>query len=236
MSASEVGGDAEAALLTKGLAHKYGDFAALAPIDLRIGLGELVALVGPNGAGKTTLITMVAGLLEPSGGVAQIDGHRAGSLAARAAVSYIPDTPVLYDDLSLNEHLEYIARLHGVQDWAPRAQRLLRRLGLEAWGENLPSEFSRGMRQKAAIAIGLIRPFSLLLADEPFDGLDPASRDVLFELLDETRQSGSAVLVSTHRSEVVEIADRCVALSEGALAYDGRPDPRRLATILPDSG
>lgn len=217
MSASRASGDTDPVLLANGLARRYGDFVALQPTSLEVGAGELVALVGPNGAGKTTLMTMVAGLLEPTDGIAEVAGHPAGSLAARAAVSYVPDSPVLYDDLSLNEHLEYIAGLHGVWDWEARGKELLDRLGLAAWADGLPTEFSRGMRQKAAIAIGLIRPFSLMLADEPFDGLDPTSREVLFALLEEARGAGAAVLVSTHRDDVVEIADRRIALSEGAL-------------------
>lgn len=225
--------DVDPVLTVKSLTRKYGDFVALAPLDLEVGPGEFVALVGPNGAGKTTLMTMVAGLHEPSDGAVWVDGNLAGSLAARALVSYIPDTPVLYDDLSLNEHLEYVARLHGVHEWKAQAEGLLHRLDLEAWGDSLPSEFSRGMRQKASIAIGLIRPFSLFLADEPFDGLDPASRSVLFDLLEETRRSGAAVVISTHRSDAIESAKRCVALREGSLAYDGPPDLQEIDAILP---
>ena len=135
---------------------------------------------------------------------------------------------MLYEDLSLDEHLEYVARLHGVDDWEGRARELLDRLGMSAWGPGLPSEFSRGMRQKAAIAIALVRPFSLLLADEPFDGLDPPSRRMLFDLFDESRHAGAAVIISTHRREVVEAADRCLALSEGSVVYDGDADPSQI--------
>src|ERR1019366_7982195 len=170
-------------LAAKGLRQEYGDLIALAPSDLQVLSGELVALVGSNGAGKTTLMGIAAGLVEPSHGAIHICGAPAGSLTARARTSYVPDTPVFYQDLSLNEHLEYIARLHGAEDWQTHASRLLEQLGLEQWGDKLPTQFSRGMRQKASIALGLIRPFSLLLADEPFDGLDPASRDVLVEML-----------------------------------------------------
>lgn len=213
-------------LRVSGLSHKYGDFVALQPCDFAVGRGEFVALIGSNGAGKSTLLTTVAGLLEPSAGSALVEGHPAGSLAARAAASYIPDTPVLYEDLSLLEHLEYVAGMHGVADWQSRAEALLNRFQLEAWAEHLPSEFSRGMRQKASLAIGLIRPFSLLLADEPFDGLDPQSRTLLLgQLLDETRQSGASALVSTHRQEVIDASSRCIALSDGRLEYDGSPTP-----------
>ncbi|MFI5028024.1 MAG: ABC transporter ATP-binding protein [Solirubrobacterales bacterium] len=211
-------------LLLRDLAHSYGDFIALAPLSLDFGAGELVALVGPNGAGKTTLLTMIAGLLEPTHGAVEVAGARAGTIAARAATSYLPDTPVFYDDLSLNEHLQYVAGLHGVRDEGGEASKLLERFDLEGWGDSFPSEFSRGMRQKASIALGLIRPFSVLLADEPFDGLDAPSRVGLFEILSETRAGGATVIVSTHRREVIEASSRCVALVDGTLAYDGPAD------------
>ncbi len=229
---SEKPSNPDAVLEVLGLGHEYGDLVALAPLDLAVEPGELVALVGPNGAGKTTFLTVVAGLLEPFSGRVNVAGAPAGSLAARAATSYVPDVPVLYDDLSLIEHLEYIARLHGVEEWQPRADELLEDLGMEKWGDSLPSEFSRGMRQKASLALGLVRPFSLLLADEPFDGLDAESRSALFKLLDDARATGAAVIVSTHRSEVVESATRCVALRDGTLAYDGAPDPEVIADFV----
>ena len=203
------------------LQRSYGDLQVIRQLDLSVSAGELVALVGPNGAGKTTLLTMAAGLLEPSKGTVAVAGAAAGSIHARAATSYIPDRPVLYQDLSLNEHLEYIARMHGGEDWESRGASLLERFRLDEWGDHLPSEFSRGMRQKASIAIGLIRPFSLLLADEPFDGLDPPGRVVLIEMLKEARDAGAAVVVSTHRAEAADFADRCVALYDGEVTYDG---------------
>jgi ABC-type multidrug transport system ATPase subunit len=210
-------------LETRALGREYGDLVALEPLDIEIPPGEMVALIGPNGAGKSTLMTLVAGLLEPSYGSAEVDGAEAGSIEARAATSYVPDTPVLYDDLSLDEHLEYIAGMHGLEDYSAKASDLLGRLGLAERGGGLPSQFSHGMRQKTSIAIGLIRPFSLLIADEPFDGLDPPSRTALFDLLREARQGGAAVIVSTHRGDVVDFSDRCLRLEEGSLTYDGPP-------------
>jgi ABC-2 type transport system ATP-binding protein len=234
MSDRPTRGSREPLLVVSGLEHDYADLAALHSVDLEIAAGELIALVGANGAGKTTLLATIAGLLEPSTGSVEIAGAPAGSIAARAATSYLPDSPVFYDDLSLNEHLEYVARLHGADDWAERGAKLLRRLGLRERGGDLPSEFSRGMRQKASIALAFIRPFSLLLADEPFDGLDPVSRGVLVELLGEARSSGAAVIVSTHRSEAADFATRCVALYDGAVAYDGAPDPSVIAGEIPE--
>ena len=209
------------ALRSDELTKVYGDLTALEPLTLSIPDGELVVLVGHNGSGKSTLLNIVAGLLEPSAGVAEIDGHAAGSLGARAATSYLPDNPVLYDDLSLIEHLEYIARLHGVEDWHERADELVERLGLADRADDLPSRFSRGLKQKAAIALGLIRPFSLLIVDEPFVGLDPPGRAVMVELLEEAHRDGAAVVVATHQMEFVQRTQRCIALRDGAVVYDG---------------
>jgi ABC-2 type transport system ATP-binding protein len=220
-------------LAANELRREYDDLIALAPLDLQVLPGELVALVGGNGAGKTTLLAIAAGLLEPSHGTILICGSPAGSLTARARTSYVPDTPIFYQDLSLNEHLEYIARLHTAEDWPSRAPQLLEQLGLERWGDKLPTQFSRGMRQKASIALGFIRPFSLLLADEPFDGLDPPSRRVLVQMLRTASASGAAVIVSTHRTEVADFSTRCIALHDGQLVYDGPPDRSVIAGRLP---
>ncbi|MBA3866042.1 MAG: ABC transporter ATP-binding protein [Solirubrobacterales bacterium] len=225
-------GSSPAVLVARGLGRKYEGFKALGSLSVEVQEGEMVALIGPNGAGKTTFLTIAAGLLEPSNGTLEVGGASAGSLAARRLVSYLPDTPVFYEDLSLGEHLEYVAGLHGAGDVGARARMLLERLGMESWGESLPSEFSHGMRQKASVALALIRPFSILLADEPFDGLDPPSRDVLFELLAEARKGGAAVVVSTHRRDVIAAADRCLALRDGRLAYDGAPKPDAIAEFF----
>jgi ABC-2 type transport system ATP-binding protein len=215
-----------------GVSREYEGFIALKPLEISVGAGESVALIGPNGAGKTTLLTLVAGLLEPTSGGIQVAGAKAGSIEARRAVSYLPDQPVFYDDLSLGEHLEYIAGLHEAEEAAAQARELLDRLGMADWSERLPAEFSRGMRQKASIALALVRPFQLLLADEPFDGLDPPSREVLFDLLAQSRAAGAATIVSTHRPDVIEVADRCLALRDGELVYDGPPASDEIAEFF----
>jgi ABC-2 type transport system ATP-binding protein len=217
----------------KGLVRRYATLVALGEVDLEIEEGEFVALVGPNGAGKSTLLACIAGLLEPSDGEVRVAGARAGSLAARAATSYLGDEPVLYDDLSLEEHLEYIARLHGLEDWEEYAADLVTRLGLEDRVDDLPAHFSKGMRQKTSIALGLTRPFRLLLADEPFDGLDPPSREVLTDLLSEAAAAGAAVVVSTHRLDIAERASRCIALFDGKITHDGPADEKTMQKLLP---
>lgn len=211
------------ALHAEGLTKEYGELVALAPLDLKVAEGELVTLVGHNGSGKSTLLNMAAGLLQPTEGSIEIAGHPAGSLTARAATSYLPDTPVLYDDLSVREHIEYIARLHGAEDWERRGDGLMERLGFAHRADDLPSQFSRGLRQKTSIVLALIRPFALLLVDEPFVGLDPAGRDALVELLDEAHHDGAAIVVATHQLDYLARADRCLVLRDGELESDGPP-------------
>ena len=216
--------DGLSVLEAEDLTASYQDYTALQDVTCRVDAGSTVALVGPNGAGKSTFMRLAAGLLDPSAGRVTVDGHPAGSLEARALLSYLPDTPALYDDLSLEEHLEYVARMHGVEAWEDRAGELLDRLGLAHRAGDPPGGFSRGMRQKASIALAFVRPFGVLLADEPFDGLDPPSREALDELVSEAAGTGAAVIVATHRLEVVEQADRCLAIEDGRLVYDGPAD------------
>jgi ABC-type multidrug transport system ATPase subunit len=211
------------ALRTTGLTKAYGDLTALEPLDLVVPDGQRLTLVGHNGSGKTTLLRMVAGLLEPSGGTAEIQGEAAGSQEARAVLSYLPDNPVLYDDLSVLEHIEYTCRLHDAEDWEDRAVGLLADLGLTHRADDLPSRFSRGLRQKTAIVLALIRPFGVLLVDEPFVGLDPSGREALIELMDDAAGAGATVIVATHQLEYVTKTDRCVALRDGEVVYDGPP-------------
>ena len=141
-------------------------------------------LLGHNGSGKTTLLRMAAGLLEPSAGTVAIGGHAVGSLEARAATSYLGDQPVFYDDLSVlgAPRVRRPAARH--DDWEHARRRPARALGLTERADDLPTTFSRGLRQKAAIALAFVRPFELLLVDEPFVGLDRAGREALLELFD----------------------------------------------------
>jgi ABC-2 type transport system ATP-binding protein len=226
------GGPSGAPLSAHGLGRSYDGYIALGSFSLDVAAGELVALIGPNGAGKTTFLNLAAGLLDPTSGAVEIDGHVPGSLEARRALSFLPDSPVFYEDLSVVEHLEYVAALHEAADPAARIEVLIDRLGLDGWEDALGSELSKGMKQKASIALALVRPFKVLLADEPLDGLDPPSRDTLFEMLAETKAAGAAIVVSTHRPDVIAAADRCVAIRDGRLAYDGKPDPLILAEIF----
>lgn len=213
-----------AAIKSKGLGRDYGDVTALHPIALTVPIGQRLALVGHNGSGKTTLIRMLAGLLDPSVGTATISGHTVGSVEARSALSYLADQPIFYDDLSVHEHLEYVARLHGRDEWTDTATDLLERFALTDRADHLPSTFSRGLKQKAAICLAFVRPFDVLVVDEPFVGLDSNGRDQLLALFDDAHRLGKTVLVATHELTTVAASERVVALRDGQIVYDGPPD------------
>jgi ABC-type multidrug transport system ATPase subunit len=210
------------ALVAEGLTKTYDDLVALHPLDLRVEAGQSVALIGHNGSGKSTFLRMAAGLLDPTGGSLEIAGFDVDEIEARATTSFLPDDPVLYDDLSLREHVEYISRLHGGEGWDDYAEDLCDRLGLTDRVDDLPVRFSRGLRQKTSIVLALVRPFSLLLVDEPFVGLDQPGKVVLLELLDEVQTDGAATLVATHDPAYVDRVGRSIALRDGEVVFDGQ--------------
>ena len=219
---------APAPLVTEGLGRSYGRLAALEELSLTLEPGECVALIGANGSGKSTAVRLIAGLLTPSRGTVRICGcdpyREPEAEAARAAVAVVPDAPLLYEDLSVHQHLELVAMAHGVDDGAidGRIEGLLDRLGLGARGRYLPRELSRGMRQKTQLACALIRPAALLVLDEPVVGLDPPSQALLRELLLAAKGDGVAVLMTTHQLRFADgVADRGVVLEEGRVADSG---------------
>jgi ABC-type multidrug transport system ATPase subunit len=220
------------ALQATGVSKSYGDLVALAPLDISVADGERVALVGHNGSGKSTLLRLAVGLLDPSSGEVAVHGAAAGTAPARAATAYVPDDPVLYDDLSVDEHLAYTAGLHGAELPDELVEQLLGSLGLTDRRDDLPVRFSRGLRQKTSIALALVRPFDVLLVDEPFVGLDAPGREGLLGLLAEVHAEGRTTIVATHDPSYVERADRCVALRDGRIVHDGPASPAEVLDLV----
>jgi ABC-2 type transport system ATP-binding protein len=212
-----------------GLSRSYNELEALKSLELGLAEGECVALIGHNGSGKTTAVRLIGGLLDPSGGVVEVcgisvHGTDPSATRARAALALVPDSPMLYGDLTVGEHLELVAIAHGVagEDLDERIDALLARLGLDTRRDSRPGELSRGMRQKLMLACALIRPHRVLVLDEPVVGLDPATQRTLRELLLEAKRDGVAVLLTTHQLAFARgIADRAVLLADGVVVEEG---------------
>jgi ABC-2 type transport system ATP-binding protein len=210
-------------LQLRGLRRTYGEVVALDQLDLEVAHGECVALVGHNGSGKTTTLRLVAGLLEPTNGDVIVAGDNMRLDRARAALAFVPDNPLLYGDLTVREHLELIGLAHGMGGGLDnRVTGLLDRLDLTGRQEFLPGQLSRGLRQKNQLACALVRPFHVIVLDEPVVGLDPPSQQTLHELLHKAKQDGAAILLSTHQLPFAAgLADRAVVLHEGRVVEEG---------------
>ena len=223
------------ALSIRGLSKTFGGKVAVDDLSLTVRAGELYALLGPNGAGKTTTLRMVAGLLKPNAGQISVFGRDvlAEPAEAKRIIAWAPDEPMLYDRLTPLEYLEFVAGLWGV---APaqaqaKAEELLKWLGLwENRGERCEG-FSRGMKQKTALAGALIHDPQLLILDEPLTGLDAAVARQVKDLLQERVKAGATVILTTHILEVAErMADRIGIIKNGRLAAQGTMDELRART------
>lgn len=220
------------ALTLRALTKKFGDKVAVNALDLDVRAGELYALLGPNGAGKTTTLRMVAGLVKPDAGSIQI--FDADALAdprpAKGMLAWLPDEPALYDKLTAWEYLEFIAGLWGVGAKVAheRAEGLLK--VLELWdNRNERTEgFSRGMKQKTALAGALIHDPKLLMLDEPLTGLDASIARQVKDLLQARVRAGGAVILTTHILDVAErLANRIGIIQHGKLLAEGTLDELR---------
>ena len=180
----------------------YDGLTAVGDATFEIGASSWCVISGANGSGKTTLLQLATGLQEPSRGVVCIDADRAGSPPARRAVSYLPDSPPFFTDLSLRGHIEYLAGLYDDLAVIDLANDAVRAFGLDSRVDDLPGSFSRGMKQKAAIALTLARPASVLLLDEPTRGLDASGADVLVKLLRRRHANGTTVVTVAHEPDL----------------------------------
>lgn len=205
----------------------YGDVVAVQSLSFSIQPTEVLGLVGPNGAGKTTTLRAIAGILHPTSGTIRIAGIDLGDnpVAAKARLSFIPDEPALFDYLTVTEHLHFVARLYGVSDAAPRIPPLLEELELSGKRDALPSELSRGMKQKLAIACGLLHKPAALLLDEPLTGLDPVGIRRMKETIVARARDGAAVILSSHLLHLVEeLCTKLLVIRKGEMAAFGTID------------
>ena len=215
----------DAALTMVSLCKSFGR-PAVDRLDLHVRRGELYALLGPNGAGKTTTLRMVAGLLAPDAGSIAVLGIdlAADPAGAKRKMAYLPDEPMLYAKLKPTEYLEFVAGLWGIEaaDAEPRARRLLDWLDLGKHAHELTEGFSRGMKQKLALAGALIHEPELLILDEPLTGLDAAAARQVKDLLLAHVDGGGTVILTTHILEVAErLAQRIGIIQHGRLIAQG---------------
>jgi heme ABC exporter ATP-binding subunit CcmA len=190
----------------------------LAGLDLTLAEGDTLAIVGPNGAGKTTLLRCLAGLMRPNAGTILLDGRPVSPRdpSSRASIGLLSHRAMLYDDLTLEENLEFAARLHGLPEPLTVARNALADVELAARGGDSPRTLSRGLLQRAALARALLHRPRILLLDEPFTGLDAPAADRLRRLLRERRPAGLGTIIVTHQvAEVWDLATRVLALVKG---------------------
>jgi len=214
------------------LSGGYGAKQVIHDIDIEVSAGELVGLIGLNGAGKSTTIKHILGLLPVQSGQVKVNGYELerDEQSYRRQVAYIPEQPMLYEQLTLQEHLRLIAQGYGVEevtakkraDFYAERMRMTKQL---AW---FPSVFSKGMKQKAMILCALVTGSELLVVDEPFVGLDPLAIRELLLIFSELKEEGKGILMSTHILETAERhCDRFVLLHEGRVAAEGTTEELR---------
>lgn len=205
-------------LKIQGLSKQYAKVMAVQDASLHVAPGTVAVLVGPNGAGKSTLIKSVTGLLRFRGEIL-IDQHPNKSLHAKAALGYVPEIPAIYDLLTVKEHLDFIARAYKLQEgWQQRADSLLQRLELHDKQDKLGKELSKGMQQKLSIACALLPQPKVVIMDEPLVGLDPHAIKELKEIIKALKDSGSAVLISTHMLDSVQqLWDEAFVMMKGQI-------------------
>jgi ABC-2 type transport system ATP-binding protein len=225
------------AIAVRGLRKSFGAKDAVAGIDLDIAKGSLAGLVGPNGAGKTTSLSMMTGLLRPDMGTVTINAVSVWTdpAAAKAVIGVVPAEVRLFDRLSGEELLEYAGRLHGLPagEARDRAAQLLDVLDLRDDAKRLVADYSTGMRKKAALGCALIHNPQVLFLDEPLEGVDPISADVIRRLLKRFADSGSTVLFSSHVMELVEqVCDHVSIIDKGRIIATGTTDEVRHGKTL----
>ncbi len=205
----------------KNLSKRFGYRMALHGVDLHVRRGEVVALLGPNGAGKSTLLRILAGLAQPTAGRVQVDGCLLPqqAAAARAQLGYLGHQPLLYDDLTADQNLDFFARLYNVPAPAERITELLELVALDHRRREAVRGFSRGMQQRLALARALLHRPRVLLLDEPHSALDLQTADLLDEVLRAEARAGASILIASHDlGRVGGLVQRAELLADGRIA------------------
>jgi len=196
---------------------RYGKTLACDDLNFFLPDGSITVLLGPNGAGKSTLMKGITGFLRFEGQI-RINGMPNTELASRRALGYIPEIPSFYPNLTVWEHVEFVARAYKLRDYETRAAELLERFSLTEHRKKLGASLSKGMAQKLSICLGLFTQPTVLLLDEPFIGLDPHAIKELKHLMEELRNQGATLLVSTHIIESVDMLwDRAIIMQKGTI-------------------
>lgn len=217
----------------------YSQVPVIKDVNFEVADQELVALIGLNGAGKSTTINHIIGLLTPQHGDVTIDGTSlmANPATYKQKIAYVPEQPILYDELTLKEHLELTIMAYQLEDAAAwnRADKLLKLFRLDNKLNWFPANFSKGMKQKVMLVNAFMTEADVFIIDEPFIGLDPLAVHDLLGLINEVKARGAAVLMSTHVLDTAEkIADRFVLLHNGEIRADGSLD--YLRAQFPEAG
>src|SRR5512142_598760 len=202
----------------EGLTKLYGQFVAVNELSFAVRAGEVMGLVGPNGAGKTTTLRCISGIIPPARGTIRICGHDlvADPVTAKRHLAFFNDEPRLFDYLTVQQHLAFIARIYQVGDYEPLASQLLEELELSEKRNSLPGELSRGMKQKLAIACGLLHSPKVIYFDEPLTGLDPIGIRRMKNSILKRARDGAAIMISSHLLHLVEeICSHILILKNG---------------------
>ena len=208
----------------EGLTKLYGEFAAVSELSFSLQPGEVLGLVGPNGAGKTTTLRCLAGIIPPTRGTVRVDGHDIvhDTIAAKKQLAFFTDEPRLFDYLTVWQHLNFVARIYQVADYERIGRVLLEELEIANKRDALPGELSRGMKQKLAIACGLLHSPRVIYFDEPLTGLDPLGIRRMKDSILKRARDGAAIIISSHLLHLVEeICSRILILKNGRKIADG---------------
>jgi ABC-2 type transport system ATP-binding protein len=209
-----------------GLSKHYGDFAAVSDLSFTVRPGEVLGLVGPNGAGKTTTLRSIAGII-PSAGRVQIAGHELATdpIGAKRALAFFPDEPRLFEYLTVSQHLAFVARIYGVANHEAIGQPLLDEFEIADKADQLPGALSRGMKQKLAIACGLLHSPQVMFFDEPLTGLDPLGIRRMKNSIVERARAGATIVLSSHLLHLLEeVCSHVLILKRGEKIADGTID------------